>query len=341
MPAMIRYTGTLFLVLVVALFAGNAKADNSQPLYIGLTETLPGEYSLGWKIPLIIPVAFMPDIELPTHCKLKGPVVAVARSDGYWREAEYRCADDMGIERIHVHYPAGNPAMATALRVQRFETAAMFFWFLPEEKILEISRIGDRKSIAGDYTWFGVTHIWGGLDHLLFIGCLLWISGSWKKILLTITGFTIAHSATLSLSMFEVVRVPVPPVEAAIALSIIFLAVELAKGRRNNLVWRYPVFVSSSFGLLHGFGFAAALKDTGLPKADMLTGLLFFNLGVEAGQIIFASAVIFLLIFLKSVFRYLPFDYRASLVQQSAGYLVGAISSVWFIERCTAFLPNA
>jgi len=121
--------------------------------------------------------------------------------------------------------------------------------------------------------------------------CYRGIAGSLRRILATITGFTVAHSITPVLSALEWVRLPVPPV---MALSIVFLASEIIKGRRNNLTSRHPIAVSSAFGLLHGFGFAAVLSEVSLPQAELLTGLLFFNLGVEIRQVIFALvAVVF------------------------------------------------
>lgn len=102
----------------------------------------------------------------------------------------------------------------------------------------------------------------------------MWIAGTWRRILITITGFTLAHSATLILSALNVVRLPIPPVEAAIALSIVFLATEIVRGPRQSLTWRYPIAVSSSFGLLHGFGFAAALNEIGLPQSVPITKVI-------------------------------------------------------------------
>jgi len=113
------------------------------------------------------------------------------------------------------------------------------------------------------------------------------VAGVGKKLLVTITGFTIAHSITLALSALNLVRLPIPPVEAVIALSVVYLAMEIALQKKDSLTYRYPIAVSSSFGLLHGFGFAAVLADIGLPQVEIVTSLLFFNIGVELGQIIF------------------------------------------------------
>lgn len=169
----------------------------------------------------------------------------------------------------------------------------------PNENNWSIPDAETPSRIAWDYTVLGLQHILAGFDHLLFLLCLLLVAGSWKRVLVTITGFSVAHSLTLVLSALEWVRLPLPPVEAVIALSIIFLATEIIKDNRETLTWRYPVAVSSSFGLLHGFGFAAALADIGLPQTELITGLLFFNVGVEVGQVFFASAVLILFFYLS------------------------------------------
>jgi hydrogenase/urease accessory protein HupE len=131
---------------------------------------------------------------------------------------------------------------------------------------------------------------------------------------------------------------PGPPVEAVIALSIIFLATEIVKGPRQSLSWRYPIAVSSSFGLLHGFGFAAALNDIGLPQTERITGLLFFNVGVEVGQVLFAAAVIGATRLVKRLGGAgYSNAYRVALARTAAGYAVGGLAAFWMIERSAAF----
>ena len=187
-------------------------------------------------------------------------------------------------------------------------------------------------SVAAQYTWLGAEHIWIGFDHLLFLLCLIWIAGSLKRILITITGFTVAHSITLALSALEIIRLPVPPIEAVIALSVVFLASEIVHGPRENLTWRYPVAVSSSFGLLHGLGFAAVLSEIGLPQREVVTGLLFFNVGVEIGQVLFALLVV---IGLQVVAR--TGTLNEARIRLVAGYCVGSLASYWLLERVVAF----
>jgi len=177
------------------------------------------------------------------------------------------------------------------------------------------------------------TYLGGGIDHLLFVACLMFIAGTLRRIFITITGFTIAHSLTLVLSALEIVRVPVPPVEATIALSIVFLATEILRKNENSLTYRYPVIVSMSFGLLHGFGFAAVLREIGLPQTEMATSLLFFNVGVEVGQILFVLGLVGLFFSFKRFAGQL--NYRR--MQSPISYFIGTVACFWFIERVASF----
>ena len=191
----------------------------------------------------------------------------------------------------------------------------------------------DATNVAAQYAWLGIEHIWIGFDHLLFVLCLIWIAGTWRRVLVTITGFTIAHSVTLVLASLDVVRLPVPPIEAVIALSVLFLATELARGRESgSLTWRYPVAVSSTFGLLHGLGFAAVLGEIGLPQLEVVTGLVFFNVGVEVGQVAFAAVVMALLALSRGKARFHANGRLAT------AYLVGITAAYWLIQRTVSFI---
>ena len=147
------------------------------------------------------------------------------------------------------------------------------------------------------------------------------------------------RQAKLALSALQWVRLPVPPVEAVIALSIVFLATEIVKDNPKTLTCRYPIAVSSSFGLLHGFGFAAALSEIGLPQVELVTGLLFFNVGVEIGQVIFAGTVLLAIVLLKRfVAPWLKQYQLTSVARQLSGYGIGGLASFWLVERCAEFV---
>jgi hypothetical protein len=189
-------------------------------------------------------------------------------------------------------------------------------------------------AVAAEYTQLGVTHILGGLDHLAFVLCLCLLTGG-TSLLLLVTAFTLGHSISLALSFLGVVAVPAPPVEATIALSIAFMAREALLTRRDSAdaarsQVRYMAVVVS-FGLLHGLGFASVLGELGVSAGERITGLIFFNIGVEIGQLMFVSIVLALL----WVARHARFD---SPLRTAVLYGVGTLGMFWTYERVAGFV---
>ena len=185
-----------------------------------------------------------------------------------------------------------------------------------------------------DYLLLGVEHILGGIDHLLFVLCLLLIvQGNWTLVK-TITAFTLANSITLAMATLGFFKVPQAPIEAMIALSILFLAVELVKQQqgKRDIAIRAPWIVAFIFGLLHGFGFAGALAEVGLPQADIPLALLMFNAGVEAGQLLFIAGVIIIIHAWKHMTKL-----ELTWLPKATIYMIGSISSFWVFERVMAF----
>jgi hydrogenase/urease accessory protein HupE len=332
------------LIAVVALSmlgsaTTTARAHESRPLYVEITEKEPLVFSVQWKIPPSVDTRNAPDITMADACESASP--RDGRGAGSVRRRSYRCTSDPAGTALGIAYPAFNPSVSTLVRVSRLSGQKHSILASPEQVEVVIPETESFGAVARDYLRLGVEHILEGYDHLLFLVCLLLIAGTWRRILITITGFTLAHSITLALSALGIVRVPVPAVEAAIALSIVFLAVEIVRGDENSLTYRYPIAVSSSFGLLHGFGFAAVLGETGLPQTEIPAALLFFNIGVELGQILFVAAVILiyqLVRFLGNTLldRDLSIDALRPL-QAPAAYAVGILASYWMIERVAGF----
>jgi hydrogenase/urease accessory protein HupE len=185
------------------------------------------------------------------------------------------------------------------------------------------------------YIQLGIYHIWTGFDHLLFVLGLLLLVKKRSRLIWTITAFTIAHSITLALATLQIVKVSSAFTEAAIALSIVFLAVELLRHYhgKDGFAYHYPWLVSFLFGLLHGLGFASALQDVGLPENNIPLALFLFNVGVEAGQLAFVFAILMLISGLKKLNIQLPgWGYKVP------AYFIGTMSMYWFIERVTAVL---
>ncbi len=313
-----------------AAFALPAQAHESRPLYIEVTEKAPLTFLVRWKIPPSVKVRNAPDVSMADGCVATTPRPAAGAARGSLRHRSFRCEADPAGTALQIHYPLFNPSVSALVRISRLSGETHSLLASPQETEVVIPTVESFGSVARDYLALGVQHILGGYDHLLFLVCLLLIAGTGRRILITITGFTIAHSVTLALSALGVVHVPIAPIEAAIALSIVFLAVEIVRGDPNSLTYRYPIAVSSSFGLLHGFGFAAVLGETGLPQTEIPAALLFFNLGVELGQIIFVVGVILVYQLARRVTRVRKF-------QTPAAYAVGALASFWMVQRIAAF----
>jgi hydrogenase/urease accessory protein HupE len=324
-------------LIFAAVISASASAHESRPFYIEIQERGTGLFSVQWKAPPTVQLSNAPSVALPKTCE------AAAESSGQGREtrALFRCEDGLAGQEIEIRYPIYNPSVTSLVRLTWRSGETQTLLAAPDETIIWLPTPETTSGVALQYLSLGVEHILEGYDHLLFLICLLFIARRVRRILITITGFTLAHSLTLALSALGFVRVPVPPVEAAIALSIVFLATEIARGRRETLTYRYPIAVSSSFGLLHGFGFAAVLRDIGLPQTEMSMALLFFNVGVEIGQIIFITGVI--LFYLGAVFflQHLKEERIQMWTMQAAArpsaYAVGVLASYWLVERIAGF----
>jgi hydrogenase/urease accessory protein HupE len=193
-----------------------------------------------------------------------------------------------------------------------------------------------RLEVVATYTMLGIEHILTGFDHLLFVLALVILVAGVRRLLATITAFTVAHSISLALATLGVVHVLGPPVEATIALSIVFVAGEIVQGERGRggLAARAPWLVAFSFGLLHGLGFAGALAEVGLPQNAIPLALLCFNVGVEIGQLVFVTAVL-LIAWVARHASVAPLGRRRWAT--ASAYLIGALASYWLIERLAKF----
>jgi hydrogenase/urease accessory protein HupE len=336
------------ILLSLALLLGaeaaltpEARAHESRPLYIEVIEKAPLVFSVQWKIPPSVDVRNAPEISMAEGCVAATGQAAGGAARGSVRRQTYRCETDPAGTALQIRYALFNPSVSTLVRISRISGEQHSLLASPEQIEVIIPEVESFGSVARDYLTLGVRHILEGYDHLLFLVCLLLIAGTGHRILITITGFTIAHSITLALSALGLIRLPIAPVEAAIALSIVFLAIEIVRGDKNSLTYRYPIVVSSSFGLLHGFGFAAVLGETGLPQTEIPAALLFFNVGVELGQVLFIAAVILVYQLARLTARTftsgdLSIDSLRPL-QMPAAYAVGSLASFWMIQRVATF----
>lgn len=327
---MIRF---LFTLLVIAVFSPSVSAHTLGVDKALLVEMAGGEYRLVSKVPpayqhLII------SPELPERCQFLGN--PSGERGLYEVRFSFRCATKLTAgDRLILPWEREGVMLTVEWNgeVPITKLSTRQGTVISVDLIYYRAGSGSFLAAAERYTKLGIEHILEGVDHLFFVlGLMLLVSGPWI-LLKTITGFTVAHSMTLALSTLGFVKLPSGPVEAAIALSIVFLAVEIVKGYRGqfSIAHRKPWLIAFIFGLLHGLGFAGALSEIGLPTPEIPVALLFFNIGVEIGQILFVAVVIAFAWAWKRLPAKLPG--WAELVPV---YLLGTVSTYWFIERTTA-----
>ena len=329
----------LLYVACFALSAVAAHAHESRPAYLELQQTSKDAYDLLWKVP-----ARGPDmrlglyVRLPDDCKIVGPTRTSFVGGAFVERSTIRRSGGLAGAKISID-GLSTTLTDVLVRVGRLDGSTQVVRLTPSAPSFVVDAAPTVIGVAKTYLVLGMQHIWKGVDHLLFVACLILIAGTWRRILITITGFTMAHSITLALASLNVVRVPIAPVEACIALSIVFLATEIARTRRDTLTWRYPITVSASFGLLHGFGFASALGEIGLPQTEIPAALLCFNVGVEIGQIVFVGAVLGLVWGVSRVLQRCETKSRDWLrwIEKPLAYTVGSVAMYWTTERTLSF----
>jgi hydrogenase/urease accessory protein HupE len=328
-----QLAGQLFALLLVPLAAS---AHESRPAYLAVNETAPGHFSVLWRTPVLAGMRLPIVLKLPDHVKnLKDPVVSEL-SDSLV-ERRWVDAGPNGLAGEHIEFAGLQLTITDVLvRVQMRDGTVSTALVRPARPWIEVAAAPGWLAVAGAYVLHGIEHILFGFDHLLFVLALILIVRDRRVLLWTITAFTVAHSITLSLATLGVVHVPGPPVEAMIALSIMLLACEIVRLRYGqiSLTSRWPWIVAFSFGLLHGFGFASALTDIGLPQGDLPLALFSFNVGVEVGQLIFIGTVLGLLACAKRI-DFPPVIERHAL--SVATYAIGTMAAFWFIERLAGF----
>jgi len=318
-----------FLVLFSALGFG----DEIRPSYLQIKALGANAYDVIWKVPtknnVLIPtlqVEFDKDVR-----EIKKPAgVVVERS--FIKNWRIHRAEGLAGTKVKI-IGLSSSTSEVLLRIIDEEGSIITGSISPDDPEYTFVSSVSRWDTIKTYTELGTEHILEGTDHLLFVACLVMIASTLGKLLWTITGFTLAHSVTLFLAAMDWIRVPIPPIEAAIALSIVFLALEIVKGDKNSLTYRYPGVVSSSFGLLHGFGFASALMEIGLPQNERITALLFFNVGVEVGQLIFVAFLLTLAWFIRSLWKKSTEIVWSKLV----GYTIGSVATMWLFQRVLTF----
>jgi hydrogenase/urease accessory protein HupE len=330
-----RFFNIIFIaILLISALAVNADAHRLQPAYLEVNEQSAGKFSILWKKPFVAgrPMNISP--KLPAGCSnITEPAVQTLASGAVERWL-VDCGEGGITNETIVIAGLSSTQTDTLLRVQLIDGSMHTTVLRPDSPSFFIPDKASKTKGAGSYLLLGIEHILGGFDHLLFVLGLLLIVRSTTLLIKTITAFTLAHSVTLAMATLGFVHVPQAPVEAVIALSIIFLATELSKQHRGEigLTTKAPWLVALCFGLLHGFGFAGALTEVGLPQTDIPLALLFFNVGVEVGQLMFVSGVLVVIWMINKLKLQWPVW-----VEHAPAYAIGSLAAFWFIQRTVSF----
>jgi hydrogenase/urease accessory protein HupE len=318
----------------LSLFALITDADEIRPGYLELVEQTPGTYSIIFKIPQKRWQKPLLVSHFPVSCTNQTTITSRYTSGNLLQRWYIQCADNIDGKRISID-GMGESNTDVLLRWQRLNGVSSTALLKPGSPFYVIPAQSSTTDIATTYLGLGTEHILKGVDHLLFVFALLLIVNSTRRLVITITAFTLAHSITLGAATLGFVYVPQQPVEAVIALSILFLAVEIVHGQkgRPGYAARWPWMVAFIFGLLHGFGFAGALAEIGLPQQAIPVALVFFNIGVELGQLLFVFSVVLLT---RILHRLIP-NGLLKQAETAAIYAIGGLSSFWLIERISLF----
>ena len=332
---------------LVWLVPATAQAHEVRPGYLELREVGDRDYDVLWKVPAKGQRRLGLYVRLPDHCDNEAPRSQFT-GGAFIERWRVRCADTLSGAAVTIDGLSSTRTDVLA-RVEHADGRSQTVRLTPDDTAFTVSAAAAASEVIKTYFVLGVEHILLGIDHLLFVLALLFLVRDWPRLIGTVTAFTLAHSLTLAAATLGWIQVSQAPVEAAIALSILFVAAEVLHARQGQpgLAARMPWVVAFVFGLLHGFGFAGALREVGLPEHAIPWALAFFNIGVEAGQLLFI-AVFFGLVWVWS--KLLPV--RVAVGHQRttsaawgtvgklslpAAYVIGTLSSFWLIERTYGF----
>ncbi len=332
----------IFLPLAAAL-GGQLPAHELRPAYLEIRQTGAESFDLLWKVPARgdgLRLGLY--VRLPEGCKETSPRRSFFAGGAHLER--WSAARRGGLDGESIHIDGLAATLTDALiRLERLDGTVQVARLTASQPSFVVETVPGMMQVAGTYLSLGVEHILSGIDHLLFVLALLFLVRGWRRVVGTVTAFTVAHSLTLAAATLGFVHAPGPPVEASIALSIVFVAAEIVHARRGlpGLTARSPWIVAFTFGLLHGFGFAGALSEVGLPQGAIPAALFFFNLGVELGQLLFVGAVVGVFAVFKvaaaRVGRAFSAPRPAARLEIAAAYAIGAVASFWVVERTCAF----
>jgi hydrogenase/urease accessory protein HupE len=331
---MMRRLFASFVLIFVVAVAVEVSAHEVRPAYLQLHQTGTDTYDVFWKLPALGgSMRLGLHVKLPPNCSnLKNPLGSFS-NNAYTEQWSIVCQGGLAGATIQID---GLSATLTdvLVRIERSDGSSQVTRVKSSSPTFVVEAMPRRFEVARTYLVLGIEHILTGADHLLFVCGLLLLVTRMKRLLLTVSAFTLSHTVTLSLASLGFVHVPPPPVEAVIALSILFVAAEVLRKETNplGLAQRKPWLVAFSFGLLHGLGFAGGLSAAGLPTGHIPLALGFFSAGVEVGHFSFVATVLLLIMVSRRWMTSLP-----AWSSRIPPYAIGSIASYWLVARVAAF----
>ncbi len=320
-------------------FAPAAAAHEIRPAFLQIHEVEPNTYDMLWKTPAQGEMRLALNVIEPKDCIKAGEPRSSMVGGAVLQHWRTVCNGGIVGKPIEIEN-LSHTLTDVIIRYEPLDGSDKTLRVKPDNPVTKIPAAQAWTEVASTYFFLGVEHILLGFDHLMFVLALLLLVRDVHRLIGAITAFTVAHSLTLAGTTFSWIKLASAPVEATIALSIMFVAVEIMRLRagRSSLTATMPWFASFSFGLLHGFGFAGALRQIGVPEDAAPLALLFFNLGVEAGQLTFIAAVLTIMFLWKRLAPTTLTTRLGDYAWRAPVYVIGITSAFWFIQRTVVVL---
>ena len=325
------------LMVIVSIFLlmieTPVQAHEVRPGYLQVQQTGEETFKVLWKVPARGGLKLGIYVRFPDTCTTASEKISTKSGGAFISRWTVDCPGGLSGKTIFIDGLSGTLTDVLA-QIERLDGTTQVSRITSDTPSFVVDETPKWHQVAFIYLGLGVEHILLGIDHLLFVLVLLLLINSWRMLVATVTAFTVAHSLTLAAATLGYVHVPQRPVEAVIALSIAFVAAEIVHIESGNTRWtqRWPWTIAFAFGLLHGFGFAGALSEIGLPEQSIPLSLLFFNVGVEIGQLLFIACVLAVGLIVKRFVVSMP-----TLAPKLLAYVIGAVAAFWTIERVAGF----
>lgn len=319
------------------LLAGPAGAHEVRPALVQIIQATPNRYDITWKRPILGDVALRLQPTLSSGWLTDRPQEQFAGAGYLVSRWSLNASEPLDGQTLAIE-GLSDSLTDVLVEISTLDGRQIRAVITPAKPQLRLDLWHEPTPEAPAYLKMGITHILGGMDHLMFVLGMLLLVGPNRRLAIAITAFSVAHSLTLGASALEWVRAPTPVIEALVALSIVFVAFELSRGRNTtSLTQLHPWSIALGFGLLHGFAFAGALAEVGLPTRSALAALCFFNLGVEIGQLLFVGVALAMIWVLTKGLGGLGIV-PAAIARRACAYIIGCSGAYWFMERLSAAL---